>query len=1030
MNTNARSLRPKIPSLIDSFTDLDLMFAVITETWFTDGETLEIESENLLLGAGISMLTRSRPPGRAGFSHGGVAILAKDNQTKLIPYPFNNPDEYEILVSTTSVKGIEGKFFIVAVYIPPGYSVPRGRGCMQKVSDIVLDIKRKFSGSYIYVAGDFNQWKIEDFLADYPELVEQISPPTRKDKRIDRTFVNFNDFVTAVSCIPPLETEDEGERKRCSDHKQQITMSSFPRRPAVTWLTITYRPFSEAAAEAFRLSLVQENWRSVMEATGSNAKSRAYQNIIDSLMDHHFPMKKIRRKSTDLPWLNDTALAKIRRKKAVFRDEGRSERWIALRDDLDEYLAKRRDVYLEKERKKMTSKDAGRTFHKNVHAYKTADRPQPFDIRDLRPGASEESIANEAAEYFNTISREFRPLDPWQIPKTYERHIQRLTPGDVATRLRKQKKPNSMVRGDLFPRLINPCADLLAVPLSNIYNEILDTSVWPISWKKEYVTIIPKKKLPTDFPDLRNISCTNFASKVFESYVLECALEEITLSNNQYGGVKKCSTAHMLIEIWQNICENAEDFRSATVLTAIDYAKAFNRLSYQECLKSLKKLGSSSTIIRLISTFLTNRTMTVRAGNAWSSPLDVFGGAPQGSILGVFLFNATIDDLENDFQLLQNIRLGRDREEHENEEPQERQAPSLLDGSIVGAGPPLTSTPSREESLPPRVGESPVRGSLYRHSDLLVHFNESTVNRPNEAPTFVDHPREEPVGTQTLEDKPVFVVKYIDDNIIVEKLNFGQTPVTVSDGKNIKEKRAYGTQNAFVSITGNAKYKGMVVNTEKTNIICVSDSLKYTPRTFIEDGQSRIESTDSLKVLGFDFTSKPNVSKHVEGIAKKLRRQFWVLLHLQKLGFTERELVDVYVSVVLPIADYCDVVYHALLTDEQDQLLERAQVGALRYIFGHDFSGRKLRAKAGIKTLRARRIEHCDSFARKCASNPRFMHWFPLKENRNTTRNPEKYQEFYARCDRLRNSPLHYMRRRLNGKDGKIYGERYRIYRE
>lgn len=69
------------------------------------------------------------------------------------------------------------------------------------------------------------------------------------------------------------------------------------------------------------------------------------------------------------------------------------------------------------------------------------------------------------------------------------------------------------------------------------------------------MTVIQKRKLPESLSDLRNISCTRFFRKGFETYVLQNVLEEIDLKNNQYGGVKGCSTGYMLIEVWQEICE-------------------------------------------------------------------------------------------------------------------------------------------------------------------------------------------------------------------------------------------------------------------------------------------------------------------------------------------------------------------------------------------------------------------------------------------------------------------------------------------
>ena len=116
-------------------------------------------------------------------------------------------------------------------------------------------------------------------------------------------------------------------------------------------------------------------------------------------------------------------------------------------------------------------------------------------------------------------------------------------------------------------------------------------------------------------------------------------------STTSFGVVKGCSGTHMVMKIWQKILTNLEDRRAATILTSIDYAKAFNRLSFQHCLRAFAKRGASTPIIRLIATFLRNRMMKVRVGSSWSDPRHVTGGCPQGSILGIFLSNLTTDDL-------------------------------------------------------------------------------------------------------------------------------------------------------------------------------------------------------------------------------------------------------------------------------------------------------------------------------------------------------------------------------------------------
>ena len=107
-------------------------------------------------------------------------------------------------------------------------------------------------------------------------------------------------------------------------------------------------------------------------------------------------------------------------------------------------------------------------------------------------------------------------------------------------------------------------------------------------------------------------------SKIYESYILNWSQAEVKIKDTQYGGVRGCSTAHLLVGVLDEVAKGLEDDRAAITLTSIDYAKAFNRLSFQHCLSSFARLGASTPIIELLATFLSNRTMMVRVGEALS----------------------------------------------------------------------------------------------------------------------------------------------------------------------------------------------------------------------------------------------------------------------------------------------------------------------------------------------------------------------------------------------------------------------------
>ena len=77
------------------------------------------------------------------------------------------------------------------------------------------------------------------------------------------------------------------------------------------------------------------------------------------------------------------------------------------------------------------------------------------------------------------------------------------------------------------------------------------------------------------------------------------------------------------------------------------------------------------------------------------------------------------------------------------------------------------------------------------------------------------------------------VLKYVDDNIINEKLNFDSVP---TDQHFCRTKRAVRTENLVALIVHQATSLGMVINTLKTHCLCISDLKSYIPKAFIKDG--------------------------------------------------------------------------------------------------------------------------------------------------------------------------------------------------
>ena len=70
----------------------------------------------------------------------------------------------------------------------------------------------------------------------------------------------------------------------------------------------------------------------------------------------------------------------------------------------------------------------------------------------------------------------------------------------------------------------------------------------------------------------------------------------------------------------------------------LDYSKAFDMVNHEMLVSKLNSFGLSPTAVKLIKSYLHNRTQQVKIKDTYSDQIKVKHGVPQGSILGPLLF--------------------------------------------------------------------------------------------------------------------------------------------------------------------------------------------------------------------------------------------------------------------------------------------------------------------------------------------------------------------------------------------------------
>ena len=171
----------------------------------------------------------------------------------------------------------------------------------------------------------------------------------------------------------------------------------------------------------------------------------------------------------------------------------------------------------------------------------------------------------------------------------------------------------------------------------------MDIGYFPSVFKKT-LTIILRKSNKPDYtkPDAyRPIALENTIGKVLESITTELLSYLIETHElvpaNHFGARPQRTTEDAMMVLTENIYRAWKQQEIFTVVF-MDVAGAFNNVHHKRLTHNMKMRCILSHLVKLVESFLTERTTQIRFNGMTSSNISIEAGIPQGSPLSPILF--------------------------------------------------------------------------------------------------------------------------------------------------------------------------------------------------------------------------------------------------------------------------------------------------------------------------------------------------------------------------------------------------------
>ena len=501
---NARSIFNKRNNLIDLLHSLRPDICLVSETFESKNRSVKEIFENSHYKS-LSYKRTNRAPG------GGCAIVYNDTRFDVSEIAIEAPKEIETVWGMFIPKQSTPHLKVSKIAVGSYYISPRSnhkQATIDNIIETIHSVRAQYDNDVKFlIGGDFNKTDITDILDSYGAMHQVVTQPTRNDAILEILLTDLATLYHPPTSIAPLQVDDDklGED---SDHNIVVfaPKDNLDFKTEKKWKIVKTRPLPESKMIDFENQIGTFEWEEALENKTVNEQVELFHRVLRTNLDIYFPEKTVKMSNLDKKWMTPELKQIHRKLQREYYKNRKSEKYKSLKS---KYKKRKRSVIKDNLRNFVTELKhtaPGKWFFMAKKIGAIGNKPSEVTVESLK-NLSNTEAANSIANHFSVISNEYLPIQNADLPA----YLPALPPPQLDERavyqeLKSIKKTKTTLPIDIPEKLRRECDLHLAAPLTMIYNNCLNSSVYPSLWKHEWVTPAPKITNPQGITDLRKIS--------------------------------------------------------------------------------------------------------------------------------------------------------------------------------------------------------------------------------------------------------------------------------------------------------------------------------------------------------------------------------------------------------------------------------------------------------------------------------------------------------------------------------------------